>query len=471
MPARKKQRRPALGGATPRAVGGYCRVSTDRQADEGVSLDVQERTIVQYCALRGWPAPALYVDAGESAYAENAAKRPAFRRLMADAEARALDMIVVVQLDRWARSLVLTIESLARLSEADCAFVSIAESIDFGTPIGRMALAMLAAIYQYQSDAKSEESSRVQAALWSDGRWQWRPPFGATIGPGGRLTLDPATAPLLERCLRLVAEIGPHPAADLLTAEGVPPPGARSAADRWGDTARPLAWWPGTLADMVDKGLWLADQREPFPALWVAARNRPKVARTRAGRRTHMLTGLMRCAGCGGPVGQFPVQGDPLGRRRPRCLWRGRPGRPPCWQSFTWSERYEAGVIAAVGALPDPEKGTLAPDLPDSGELAALAEEKRKLGVVYRTTPMGDPEYQRELAGIVAREMALLRDDGRPRALLASLPAFRRGFRGLPPDIQNAALREYAERAIIGADGAAVVVWRPFVVEACGLAG
>ncbi len=75
-------------------VGAYVRVSTEEQAS-GYSLDAQRRAIEGFCAVRGWGAIAWYEDAGRSAYADDLAKRPAFARLLGDAEAGAFDVVLV----------------------------------------------------------------------------------------------------------------------------------------------------------------------------------------------------------------------------------------------------------------------------------------------------------------------------------------------------------------------------------------
>ena len=67
--ARKAQRsnQPELTTA-PVTTALYVRVSTERQADEGYSLDAQKERLQAHCVAQGWPVdPAhIYVDAGIS---------------------------------------------------------------------------------------------------------------------------------------------------------------------------------------------------------------------------------------------------------------------------------------------------------------------------------------------------------------------------------------------------------------------
>ena len=45
---------------------GYIRVSTEKQANEGVSLEAQEAKIVTWCKANGYELVKVYVDAGIS---------------------------------------------------------------------------------------------------------------------------------------------------------------------------------------------------------------------------------------------------------------------------------------------------------------------------------------------------------------------------------------------------------------------
>jgi hypothetical protein len=89
-------------------VYGYCRVSTDRQADSGISLDEQERKIEARCLEQGWRLEHVYVDAGVSGSTRSARRRTGGRSGIAmtdinslDAETRCL-VLVSKFLQNWA---------------------------------------------------------------------------------------------------------------------------------------------------------------------------------------------------------------------------------------------------------------------------------------------------------------------------------------------------------------------------------
>ena len=80
-------------------VFGYCRVSTDMQAQQGLSLDDQREAIKQFAADRGWTVEEIFVDGGFSAKNTD---RPAFQRMMREIKNSdgAIAAVVVTKLDR-----------------------------------------------------------------------------------------------------------------------------------------------------------------------------------------------------------------------------------------------------------------------------------------------------------------------------------------------------------------------------------
>jgi site-specific DNA recombinase len=115
------------------------RVSSEEQV-EGFSLDAQNRAVDFYCRDHGYQVVARYCDEGKSARTDDLAKRPDFRRMLADAEAGRFDVLIVHKLDCFARNLRVILETLDRLDKANVGFIYISENMDFSTPMGRMVL-------------------------------------------------------------------------------------------------------------------------------------------------------------------------------------------------------------------------------------------------------------------------------------------------------------------------------------------
>mgnify|MGYP000697205843 CR=1 FL=1 len=98
---------------TTRAAG-YVRVSQERNFRNGYGLDAQIADVKRYVEYRRWRLIEIYREEGLSGYlpasslksSENGSKgnRPALDRLLSDARAGKLDVVVFPSIDRAARS-------------------------------------------------------------------------------------------------------------------------------------------------------------------------------------------------------------------------------------------------------------------------------------------------------------------------------------------------------------------------------
>jgi DNA invertase Pin-like site-specific DNA recombinase len=131
----------------------YARVSTTDQEPEN-----QLQELRRYADARGWTA-VEYIDRGVSGSKE---RRPALDELLAAAKRRRFDAVVCWRLDRLGRNLRHLILLLDELQALGVSFVSLGEGIDATTPAGRLQLAVLGAIAQFERDRIVE---RVRAGL------------------------------------------------------------------------------------------------------------------------------------------------------------------------------------------------------------------------------------------------------------------------------------------------------------------
>src|SRR6267142_2448116 len=81
----------------------YLRVSTDKQADRGVSLDAQRAKLKAYAELYELDLVDVVVDAGQSA---KSLDRPGLQRALGMLKAGEAEALLVVKLDRLTRSVV-----------------------------------------------------------------------------------------------------------------------------------------------------------------------------------------------------------------------------------------------------------------------------------------------------------------------------------------------------------------------------
>ena len=167
----------------------YVRVSSEEQV-EGYSLPAQERAISAYCALHGYNVVARYRDEGKSARTDDLGKRPAFRQMLSDAENGQFNILIVHKLDRFARNLRVTLETLDRLEKAGVGFVSVNENMDFATPMGRVVLSTMGSLAQFYSDNLSAETKKGKHERKRQGLYNGILPFGVTKGPHGLPILD-----------------------------------------------------------------------------------------------------------------------------------------------------------------------------------------------------------------------------------------------------------------------------------------
>ncbi len=120
----------------------YCRVSTEDQAKNGVSLENQAERIRQYCDYRGVNLVAEIEDAGVSGGVNKA--RGGFIDLLNQVEAGDIDVIILYSLERLSRDM-LTLLALERLlDEHDVQLHTIEGQVDTSTPDGFMNFAMKA---------------------------------------------------------------------------------------------------------------------------------------------------------------------------------------------------------------------------------------------------------------------------------------------------------------------------------------
>jgi len=104
-----------------RAIG-YCRVSTDGQADRGVSLDAQAEKIRAMAIVQDAELVDVIVDGGESG---KSLQRPGIERLLAMVDRKEVQIVIIAKLDRLTRSVRDLGELLERFQRRGVALVSV----------------------------------------------------------------------------------------------------------------------------------------------------------------------------------------------------------------------------------------------------------------------------------------------------------------------------------------------------------
>ncbi len=166
---------------------GYTRVSLDDQVEHGHSLAAQETLIRQFAESRGWQLVRVYSDPGISGRSD---ERPGLAQLEADAVAGQFDVVIVHAIDRLYRRLERLLKVLQGLQQCGVAFVSVVENLDFTTPWGKMALAVLGTLAEIYIDRLSAETAKGKHQRAREGLWNGSIPLGYCSGKCAKCT-DP----------------------------------------------------------------------------------------------------------------------------------------------------------------------------------------------------------------------------------------------------------------------------------------
>ncbi len=158
---------------------GYRRVSMREQVD-GHSLEAQEVNIRQYAESHQWQLVEIYTDAGISA--KKGSHRPALERLMADAEAKRFDVVIVDKIDRFYRHLSGLLSALDTLNSWNVSFVSVQEQLDFTTVWGKLTLTVLGILAEIYLDNLRQETRKGKLQRARKGLWNGNIPFGYCRG-------------------------------------------------------------------------------------------------------------------------------------------------------------------------------------------------------------------------------------------------------------------------------------------------
>lgn len=193
---------------------GYIRVSTDKQAEKGMSLEAQEARLHGWAAMKGCGYELVGIES-DSASAKSL-DRPAFNRVMSAVDRREVDAVVVVKLDRLTRSVHDLAVLMERFNDADVEFASITETLDSHTAAGRMVMNIIATVGQWERETISERTREAMQHIKRKGGLAGNVPYGKRrVGftlvegkpKGGTLEDEPSEQIVLRR-IRELREMG-----------------------------------------------------------------------------------------------------------------------------------------------------------------------------------------------------------------------------------------------------------------------
>ena len=277
-------------GAPTRPMGSYprqsvrCAIYTRKSSEEGLeqefnSLDAQREACAAYIVSQrheGWTlVPDMYDDGGISGGHMN---RPGLLQLLEDVTSGKVDVIVVYKVDRLTRSLSDFAKIVDILDGAGASFVSVTQSFNTTTSMGRLTLNVLLSFAQFEREVTGERIRDKFAASKMKGIW-----MGGTVPLGyevkdRKLIVDPIGADLVRTIMQAYIKLGSVPRlVSRLAADGIRtrqrilmdgrsyggvPFGRGVLYDLLsnrlylGETAHKGAWYPGKHEAIVDPDLF-----------------------------------------------------------------------------------------------------------------------------------------------------------------------------------------------------------------------
>ena len=212
-------------------VGIYCRLSNDDERDgESVSIENQKLMLQQYVLERKWNLIDVYIDDG---YSGTNFQRPGVQRLIADAKAKKINVIIVKDLSRFGRNYIEFGQYTDYLFPSiGCRFIAVNNGIDTESTNGSNdVMCFLNLFNEFYSRDTSKKVKAVKKACAEKGMFMGTyPAFGYKRDPEDKhhLIVDEETAPVVQRIFEMRASgMGYFKIATTLNEEGVPSPGVR----------------------------------------------------------------------------------------------------------------------------------------------------------------------------------------------------------------------------------------------------
>ena len=311
----------------------YARYSSDNQRE--ASLTDQERECREYAKHQGWDVVDVYSDAAISGGSD---RRPGYQKLLNDARLGKFDVVLAEALDRLSRRLADT----ANLHD-ELTFLGIRLFAKDQGEITKMHTAIMGLVAeQYVTDLR-EKTKRGQRGRIHEGMTAGGLGYGYIVGGPGERSVDPDQAEVIQRIFREYASgVSPREIAKRLNSDGVPGPRGKT----WKDTTirgqrdrgtgvlnnsayignltygrteykkdprtgkrvarpQPEDKWIVTLVPdlrIIDDGLWQAVKARQAAVTREMPRDETGNPLNRVHRKTHVLSGLIRCGQCGGPM-------------------------------------------------------------------------------------------------------------------------------------------------------------------------
>lgn len=350
----------------------YIRVSTDIQAEEGYSIEAQKEQLTAYCVSKGIKNYDYYIDGGWSG---SNIDRPEMQRLIKDVKDDKISHVIVYKLDRLSRSqkdTLYLIEDVFNPHNVD--FVSLNESMDTSTPMGRLMLGILSAFAQLEREnirmrTRMGMKERVKSGLWMGGG---RVPFGYDYDSSQGILVPNKDAEKVKQIYKLYIEgKSPQDIADLL---GL----------KYDKLVNQILVRKSNYGIIEYNGEEYQGKHEPIiskETYDIAMQCMEQRKTTRTNNSEHLLTGLIYCGKCGAKMRyqKWGNKGCKLicysQQKSKKYLIKD----PDCDQEKIWADEIEGYVVNALFQFADNYEPSKTESLIEKDKLTLLYNQKNEL--------------------------------------------------------------------------------------------
>lgn len=216
---------------------GYIRVSTEDQAESGVSLEAQRAKLEGYAALYDLDLVAIVEDAGASA---KTLKRDGLQAALSALDAGEVEGLLIAKLDRLTRDVRDMGDLLEHYFASKFNLFCVAEQIDTTTAAGRLMLNLLTSVAQWERETIGERTSAALRHKQAQGEHIGAPGLGYKVCDG-KLEKVEAEMVVVDR-IRAMREQGLtlRAIAGALNDEGIP-------------TKRGGKWYAKTVSNIINR--------------------------------------------------------------------------------------------------------------------------------------------------------------------------------------------------------------------------
>lgn len=294
-----------------RSCGIYARISSDEGTALGVARQIEDCTAE--AARRGWPVAEVFTDNDVSA--TRTKKRPAYERMMAAIESRAVDAVIVWDVDRLTRTPAELEQFISLADSHSLALASIGGEVDLATPQGRLTARIKGSVARHEVEQMSRRLKRKFQANAEEGKSHGVMPFGYRREPvtdesgkvtGSRDVVVPAEAEAIrELYARLIAGDTLRYLAKYLNDQGFKTGrGNPFAGNVVGNMLRRprYAGYRTHHGEIIGRGDWEPIVSQDTYDQALAILTAPGRRHDRGLEAKHLLSGIALCGRCGGTM-------------------------------------------------------------------------------------------------------------------------------------------------------------------------